>query len=48
MSLIHVRRSRKKAGFDAKRPKSPKFLFFLLILVVMAAWYVPRAIERLF
>jgi hypothetical protein len=40
MSLIHVRRSRKKAGADAKPPKSPKLLAFLLALVVLAFWYL--------
>ncbi len=48
MSLINVRRSRKKAGYDAKPPRSPRLLVFLLILAVIAAWYVPGAVERLF
>ncbi len=48
MSLIHVRRSRKRAGADAKPPKSPKLLALLLVLVVLAIWYVPRLVEGLF
>jgi hypothetical protein len=48
MSLINVRRSRKKAGYDAKPPRSPRLLVFLLILVVIAAFYVPQAVESFF
>jgi hypothetical protein len=48
MSLIHVRRSRKRAGADAKPPKSPKVLAFLLVLVVLAIWYIPRFVDGLF
>lgn len=40
MSLIHVRRSRKKAGADVRPPRSPKMLAFLLALVVFAFWYL--------
>jgi hypothetical protein len=40
MSLIHVRRNRKKAGADAKPPRSPKLLAFLLALVIFAVWYL--------
>jgi hypothetical protein len=40
MSLIHVRRSRKRGGAGAKPPRSPKMLAFLLALVVFAIWYL--------
>ncbi len=40
MSLIHVRRSRKKAGADAKPPRSPKVLAILLAVVILALWYL--------
>jgi hypothetical protein len=40
MSLIRVRRSRKKAGADSKPPKSPKLLAILLAVVVLALWYL--------
>jgi hypothetical protein len=38
MSLIRVRRSRKKAGADVKKPKSVKLLVLLLGLVIFVIW----------
>jgi hypothetical protein len=40
MSLIRVRRSRKKAGADAKPPRSPRVLAILLAVVILALWYL--------
>jgi hypothetical protein len=40
MSLIRVRKGRKREGADAKPPKSPKILAFLLALVILALWYL--------
>lgn len=40
MSLIRVRNRRKKDWIDVRRGKSPKILFFLLILVAAAIWYL--------
>jgi hypothetical protein len=40
MSLIRVRHKRKKDGVDVRKGRSPKALIFLLILVVVAIWYL--------
>ncbi len=40
MSLIRVRRSRKKHWLDVKKGKSPGKLVVLLLLVVVAIWYL--------
>ncbi len=40
MSLIRVRRDRKKDWIAAKKAKSPKKLLFFLALVLFAIWYV--------
>jgi hypothetical protein len=40
MSLIRVRRNRKKAWIDVRKGKSPRMLIFLLILVIAAIWYL--------
>jgi hypothetical protein len=40
MSLIRVRRERKKDWIDVRKGKSPRVLIFLLILVVAAIWYL--------
>lgn len=43
MSLIRVRRSRKKRGIDAKKGVSTVKLTGLLLLVVAIIWYLGRA-----
>jgi hypothetical protein len=40
MSLIRVRQKRRKEGADIRKGKSPRVLIFLLILVVVAIWYL--------
>ena len=40
MSLIRVRRERKKDWIDAKKAKSTRRLFFLLGLVLFMIWYL--------
>jgi len=40
MSLIRVRNRRKKDWIDVRKGKSPRMLFFLLILVALAIWYL--------
>ena len=40
MSLIRVRRRRKREWIDAKKGKSPKALILLLGLVVILIWYL--------
>lgn len=40
MSLIRVRRDRKKQWIDAKKSGSPRKLILLLALVVLAIWYL--------
>jgi hypothetical protein len=40
MSLIRVRRERKKDWIDVRKGKSPRMLIFLLILVIAAIWYL--------
>lgn len=40
MSLIRVRRSRKKNWIDTKKGASPARLVMVLILVVGAIWYL--------
>lgn len=42
MSLIRVRRDRKKAHIDIRRGLSPRLLAFLLVLVVVAIWVLPQ------
>jgi hypothetical protein len=42
MSLIRVRRKRKKEWIDVKRGKPPGKLLLLLILVLVALWYLGR------
>ncbi|MEZ4414616.1 MAG: hypothetical protein R3E10_02600 [Gemmatimonadota bacterium] len=43
MSLIRVRRDRKRDWIDAKKNKSPWKLSLLLVLVLVALWYLSRA-----
>ena len=40
MSLIRVRRNRKKEWIDAKRGKPPTKLAALLVLVLVIIWYL--------
>ncbi|MEZ4424051.1 MAG: hypothetical protein R3E98_11605 [Gemmatimonadota bacterium] len=40
MSLIRVRRDRKRDWIDAKKSKSPWKLGLLLVLIVAAFWYL--------
>ena len=40
MSLLRVRRDRKKSWIDVRKGRSTRALFFLLILVIMAIWYL--------
>lgn len=40
MSLIRVRRNRKKSWLDQKKSSSPTKLIALLALVIWAIWYL--------
>lgn len=40
MSLLRVRRERKKDWIDSKRSKSPRKLLLLLVAVALAIWYL--------
>lgn len=40
MSLIRVRRERKRDGVDARKGRSTRALVFLLILVGFAIWFL--------
>ncbi len=40
MSLIRVRRRRKREWVDIRRGKSPRVLIFLLALVILIIWYL--------
>ena len=40
MSLIRVRRNRKKNWIDVKKGRSTQALIFLLILCAIAFWYL--------
>jgi flagellar biogenesis protein FliO len=42
MSLIRVRRRRKKEWIDVKRGKSPGKLVLLLAFVLLLLWYLGR------
>lgn len=43
MSLIRVRRQRKREWIDAKKGKSPTTLVVLLAVVIVIIWYLGRA-----
>lgn len=43
MSLIRVRRSRKRRGIDTKKGSSPAKLMGLLLLVIVIIWYLSYA-----
>lgn len=40
MSLIRIRRNRKKNWLDTKKPKSPRKLVIGFLLVVGLIWYL--------
>lgn len=40
MSLIRVRRKRKREWIDTHKGRSPRFLMALLALVVVIVWYL--------
>jgi hypothetical protein len=40
MSLIRVRRKRKREWIDAQKGRSPKTLAMLLALVIFIIWYL--------
>lgn len=40
MSLIRVRRDRKREGLDARKGKPTKTLVFLLVFVGIAIWFL--------
>lgn len=42
MSLIRIRRKRKKEWLDVKPGNTPRKLIMLLILVLYAIWYAGR------
>ena len=43
MSLIRVRRNRKKSWIDSKKARSPNRMILLLAVLLAAAWYVARS-----
>ncbi len=43
MSLIRVRRRRKREWIDAKKGKSPTGLAMLFVVVLVIIWYLGRA-----
>lgn len=43
MSLIRVRRRRKRDWIDARKGKSPATLVILLVVVILVIWYLGRA-----
>ncbi len=40
MSLIRIRRNRKKAWIDSKKGSPPSRLILLLVIVALAIWYL--------
>ena len=40
MSLIRIRRKRKREWIDAQKGKTPKALFLLLALVILVIWFL--------
>jgi len=40
MSLIRIRRKRKREWLDAKKGGSPRALILLLALVILIVWYL--------
>lgn len=43
MSLIRVRRRRKRDWIDTKKGRSPSTLVILLVVVILIIWYLGRA-----
>ena len=43
MSLIRVRRRRKREWIDTKKGRSPASLVILLVVVTLIIWYLGRA-----
>lgn len=43
MSLIRVRRRRKRDWIDTKKGRSPGTLVILLVVVILIIWYLGRA-----
>lgn len=44
MSLIRVRRDRKKEWITEKKARSPRVLMIVLIFVLLAIWYLSTQI----
>jgi hypothetical protein len=40
MSLIRVRRKRKREWIDAQKGRTPRALFLLFALVILIIWYL--------
>jgi len=40
MSLIRIRRKRKREWIDAQKGRTPKALIVLLALVIILIWYI--------
>jgi hypothetical protein len=40
MSLIRIRRKRKREWIDAQKGRTPRALIFLLALVIFIIWYL--------
>jgi hypothetical protein len=40
MSLIRIRRKRKREWIDAQKGRTPKVLMLLLSLVILVIWYL--------
>lgn len=40
MSLIRIRRKRKREWIDAQKGRTPRALIFLLALVALIIWYL--------
>jgi hypothetical protein len=40
MSLIRVRRKRKREWVDVRKGRSPRTLIFLLVVVLLLIWYL--------
>ena len=43
MSLIRVRRARKREWIDTRKGRSPATLAVLLVVIVLIIWYLGRA-----
>lgn len=45
MSLIRVRRDRKKNWIDTKKTRSPARMLILLAAIAAAAWYLTQSFQ---